>query len=182
MIGQLDQRATAAGVAPFPTDFELCLRRVLMYEGEWSDHPDDPGGLTRWGISQARYPDLDLRSLTMDDVAAIYFRDYWEPSRAGELPKGLQLMHFDSAVNLGPRRAGRLLQKAIGDIEVDGIVGPITIGEAHKKPVHQTLRRYGAERLDYYTTRHNWAVFGRGWTRRVADILRQPYPVQEGEW
>ena len=66
--------------------FDRCIRAVLSEEGGLSDHQQDPGGLTKYGISRRAYPDLDIRRLTMDDVIEIYRRDYWNPVHGTDLP------------------------------------------------------------------------------------------------
>lgn len=73
--------------------------------------PDDPGGLTKWGISQRAYPALDIRNLTQQEAEAIYYRDYWRPCGAQALEWPLSLIHFDAAVNSGLSRAKRFLKQ-----------------------------------------------------------------------
>ena len=103
--------------------FDRCVRAVLLEEGGLSDHQQDPGGLTKYGISRRAYPDLDIRRLTMDDVIEIYRRDYWNPVRCTDLPASLALLVFDSAVNQGAGTAARLLQKAVGVTEDEVDIG-----------------------------------------------------------
>ena len=50
------------------TDFDLAINYVLENEGGVVDDPNDPGGLTNFGISQKQYPDLDIRDLTRDQA------------------------------------------------------------------------------------------------------------------
>ena len=33
-------------------NFDTALKHVLQIEGDFSDHPDDPGGKTRFGITE----------------------------------------------------------------------------------------------------------------------------------
>ena len=104
-------------------NFDRCIRAVVLSEeGGLSDHPQDPGGLTKYGISRRAYPDLDIRRLTMDDAIELYRRDYWNPVHGTDLPPPLALLLFDAAVNQGAGTAVRLLQKAVGVTE-DGNFG-----------------------------------------------------------
>lgn len=82
-------------------NFETAIAYVLRYEGSLSDDKRDPGGLTKFGISQRAYPDLDIAGLTLNEAKQIYLRDYWWPVRAHELPETLRLVVFDCAVNQG---------------------------------------------------------------------------------
>ena len=93
--------------------FDRCVRAILSEEGGLSDHRQDPGGLTKYGISKLAYPNLDIRRLTMDDAIELYRRDYWNPVRGTDLPASLALLVFDAAVNQGAGTAARLLQKAV---------------------------------------------------------------------
>ena len=80
-------------------DFPRCIELILAEEGGQVNHPRDPGGLTKYGISQRSYPDLNIAALTKETVVALYRRDYWNPVHGDELPDGLDLLLLDCAVN-----------------------------------------------------------------------------------
>ena len=67
--------------------FDHALSIVLGHEGNdtLTDDPKDPGGLTRWGISQIAHPSVDVRHLTREGAAAIYRAEYWEPLQCDEM-------------------------------------------------------------------------------------------------
>ena len=48
------------------SDFDKAFELVIGHEGGLVDHPADPGGLTKYGISKRAYPNLDIRNLTLD--------------------------------------------------------------------------------------------------------------------
>ena len=58
-------------------NFDIAFDRLMGHEGGLVDHPNDPGGLTKFGISQRSYPNIDIRKLTREDSKAIYRRDFW---------------------------------------------------------------------------------------------------------
>lgn len=149
--------------------FDRCIRAVLSEEGGLSDHPQDPGGLTKYGISSRAYPHLDIRALTMDAAIAIYRRDYWNPIRGMDLPPALALLVFDSAVNQGVGTAARLLQKAVGVTE-DGSIGPVTLRAVSSLPLEHVLIDFCAERALRYEFNRNEEIFGRGWYRRLFGV------------
>ncbi len=93
--------------------FPDCIAHVLAAEGGLVNDPKDPGGVTKFGISQRSYPALDIRALSLDDAKAIYQRDYWDKIQGEALPAGLDLLLLDHAVNAGPARANTLLQGLI---------------------------------------------------------------------
>ena len=124
-----------------PTDL---IDAVIDREGGFVDHPADPGGATRWGITEAvarqdGYTGL-MRVLSRARAASIYRRAYWlRPAfeRVGERAPALAAELFDTGVNMGPQVATAFLQRALNalnrgasdypDIAVDGAIGPRTL-------------------------------------------------------
>lgn len=104
------------------SNFERALAHVLAFEGGFVNHPLDPGGATNLGITRAMLARArgrpvtvaHVRALTRAEAASIYRRFYWNAVRADDLPGGLDLAVFDLAVNAGPTRAARLLQRTLG--------------------------------------------------------------------
>lgn len=114
-------------------NFNLAVEKILAVEGGYSNHPQDPGGETRWGISKRSYPDLDIKNLTKEQAIGIYRRDYWDydwiPSQ--EVAEKL----FDMAVNMGVQTSNRYLQHALRELgfalNVDGVIGGQTAAATH---------------------------------------------------
>lgn len=106
------------------------MNGLFRDEGGYSKNPDDPGGETRFGISKREYPDLDIASLTREEAAKIYYRDWWMRYGYSDLPGPIGAKLFDLAVNMGPEHATRCLQRALracGRAPVeDGMLGPET--------------------------------------------------------
>ncbi|NJM13355.1 MAG: hypothetical protein HC889_17110 [Synechococcaceae cyanobacterium SM1_2_3] len=148
--------------------FDRCLQLILDEEGGISNHRQDPGGLTKFGISRRSYPNLDINSLTLQQASEIYHRDYWTPIKGDLLPPGLDLMMFDGAVNQGTHTAIVLLQKAL-DIKADGIIGEVTLSRASRE-MPTLLITFAAERALRYEFNRNEETFGRGWYRRLFRI------------
>lgn len=94
-------------------DFYRCTDIILAEESGQVNHPRDPGDLTKYGISQRSYPNLNIAALTKKSAIALYRRDYWNPVHGDELPDGLDLLLLDGAVNQVPVTTIRLLQEAI---------------------------------------------------------------------
>lgn len=159
------------------TSFPGAVALVLAHEGGFVDHPHDPGGATRFGITQAtlararggRASPADVRRLSVEEAKTIYRRFYWDPIRADDLPAGLDLAAFDFAVHSGPTRSARTLQAVLG-VAADGVVGPQTLAAAARAPVPETIRRLTAARLALLENLPTWRIFGRGWRRRVLAI------------
>lgn len=145
----------------------------LRWEGDISDHPDDRGGLTKFGISSAQFPDEDIANLTWERAQELYLKHYWLASEAHKFPYAASRMIFDMAVTHGASRAIRIVQKAV-NAHVDGIVGPKTLTAVFR---HPNLVVYVlAERARYFAmialNDPAQAVFLRGWNRRNHDLQR----------
>jgi lysozyme family protein len=148
------------------------IQFVLDYEGGYTLDPDDPGGATKFGISQKSYPDLNILDLTLDEAKQIYRRDFWQACHCDDLPRPLAIAVFDCAVNQGVGRATRILQKSLGVLD-DGNIGPITI-EFFKKATKYTAMRFMARRLIAYhhTMRDNpkLEIYALNWCYRVIKL------------
>lgn len=168
---------------PFPTYVDL----VIKDEGgaKFVDHPNDPGGATKWGISLsfARYQkarfDLDgdgdvdaadIMVLTRAEAIEAYHDLFWVPVRGKDLPAYLAYPTFDMAINQGIGAASRALQRAVG-ARADGKIGPMTIWAAGSvdDPV-QTLLRHTARRCKRYGETRNFETFGGGWMVRALRV------------
>lgn len=156
-------------------NFEIALAHVLREEGGVANHPQDPGGLTKYGItlptlSAYRNADVkraDLLALTRGEAATIYRTLYWDGIDGDHLPPGVDLLLFDFAVNSGPTRAIKTLQSSLHE-KADGVLGPKT-KLALTQVSHQTLIRNLADaRLGFLKSLSVWPFFGRGWKARVA--------------
>jgi lysozyme family protein len=155
-------------------NFDQAFTTLLKHEGGFSDHAADPGGKTRYGITEAVAREVgyrgDMRDLPLDLAQRVYKDRYWDAVRAEELPAEVRYAVFDAAVNSGVRQAARWLQRAVG-VRDDGVIGPITLGAVRGANPEQVLRRMLAQRLRFMTGLPTWAAFGRGWARRIADLM-----------
>ena len=160
--------------------FDEALAVVLAHEGGFVQHPRDPGGATKFGITRetlarARGRPVsvdDVRELTAAETAAVYRRLYWDAIRAGEVPPGVDLLLFDLAVNSGPTRALRMLQSVLG-VPADGILGPGTLNAVRAADPADVIRRLTRARLGFLARLATWPVFGRGWRRRVLAVEQE---------
>ena len=166
--------------------FREALPFVLRWEGGYVHHPDDPGGATNQGVTQRVYDawrageSLGKRSVRLvehDEVRAIYETGYWLPPRCDALRSRLDLVQFDTAVNMGVGRAVRFLQASVG-CPVDGQFGPVTQSAAAECELDSTISAYCGAREGYYRTlverRPNLGVFLKGWLNRLQALRAEP--------
>ena len=133
----------------FTNDFKKSLEFTLKWEGGYVNDPDDPGGETKWGISKRAYPDLDIKNLSPEIAATIYFRDYFVPSGAVNLPFPECVVAFDTAVNLGVGRCKQFIE--INETGAKGLIAQreaYYIGLIKKKPALQKYLKGWLNRLN----------------------------------
>lgn len=164
-------------------DFDFASFIVLQKEGDFQDDPDDSGNWTggeigvgelkgtKYGISAAAYPHLDIKNLTKGDSLKIYKEDYWNVCKAPIVPGKFRLHLFDMAVNAGPITAIKILQRA-AKVTDDGIIGPKTLSTIPST----SIQDYTAERIKYYEAIVKKSPikkkYLKGWKRRALDIER----------
>ena len=159
-------------------NFPACLADVLVHEGGYVDHPKDPGGATNLGITIGtltgwlgrQATKAEVKALTKTTVAPIYRAKYWDKVRGDDLPSGLDAAVFDFAVNSGPGRAAKLLQRLVG-VPQDGEIGPMTLAAVAKAPdIAALINAYCDARMTFLRGLGTFDTFGKGWTRRVDGV------------
>lgn len=158
--------------------FDRAFDYVVGREGTYDRNPDDDGNWTggqegkgelkgtKYGISAASYPDLDIENITLEQAKGIYWRDYWEKAGCESWPAQLALAVFDCAVNQGLGRAAKCLQRAAG-VNDDGKIGPHTRLAVSRLDPIVAVEYFQAERILEYVQAKRWPEFKRGWMRRV---------------
>ena len=157
------------------TQFDEIVEVVLEHEGGLVDDPDDPGGLTNFGISAKAYPNENIKGLTVERAKELYKRDYWDRFKVGDLPSSVRHIYFDMCVNMGGGRAVKILQKSANSknsdqIDVDGRIGKNTI-KAVARVEDFRLRSF---RVLYYAEliaeKPTLAKYWVGWFRRSCEV------------
>lgn len=168
--------------------FKKATADLIGVERGYNDVEADHGGATKYGISLAWYRRAvdphatkdTIRALTPERAESLYWTYFWIPSRAAELPEHIGEAHFINYVNMDPRDAGRVLQRAISragvHVDVDGIVGHHTIQAAQRAPLVELKRRIVAELCDFYheickAQPDQDRAFSNGWFYRAATLF-----------
>ncbi len=158
--------------------FRAAVEFTLSHEGGYSLHPRDPGGETNFGISRRSYPHLDIKSLSREQAADIYRRDFWERLALDDFPPALAAVVFDAAVNSGPDRSIRLLQEAVNAVAcqplvaVDGALGPKTRAAVGQFDAFEVALSAIALRGLFLLGLPGARDFGKGWSRRCKGLLK----------
>jgi lysozyme family protein len=169
--------------------FDDILAKTLRYEGVLSDHANDKGGLTKYGITIPAYSEFlgqpatkeQIRNLTKEIASNIYFELYWRRPGIDKIFNVSPLLAcavFDFAVNSGPNRAIRYLQRLIavqedGQIGAKTLIGLIsTIAAVNEKNLYNLYVLSRGEFLMRLIERdRSQSVFAIGWFRRITSQL-----------
>jgi len=156
------------------TNFEYSLDLVLQSEGGFVDNPKDPGGMTNLGVTAITWANFkgrnttkkEMMSLTPEDVAPLYEKKYWDACNCDVLPSGIDYLVFDFAVNAGPGRSIKTLQKTLS-VPEDGVIGPVTLQNIDITDKTELITRFSDEKKQFYESLPTFATFGKGWLKRV---------------
>ena len=159
-------------------NFDKCLKMLLKHEGGFVNHPKDPGGMTNLGVTKKVYEkwvgrdvtEQEMRDLTVEQVAPIYKKNYWDRCKCDDLPSGADWSVFDWAVNSGTGRASKAVQKICG-AEPDGVIGPKTLALLDKIDNELIIEDMYKIRQNFYESLNTFDTFGKGWTRRNKETL-----------
>ena len=161
-------------------NYKVAFTFSMLAEGYESDDPDDAGGHTRFGISKVYHPDMWRNGPpTWEDAIAFYRREFWNKCRCGELPNGLDIVVFDSAIPSGIDDAGRWLQQAL-KVKVDGVIGSKTLLAASRVRPEPIIRAITISRQQHYATLAAYKKYGAGWFGRSLDCYSLALANVEG--
>lgn len=148
---------------------------ILAYEGGFVNHPKDPGGATNQGATQRTYDAYrrrighatqSVRLIDNVERDTIYRVQYWDAIRGDDLPSGVDAAVYDFAVNSGPSRAAKYLQRIAG-VKQDGVIGLQTLDAVARLDPVVVIDRLCEARMTFLRGLKTWGTFGKGWSRRV---------------
>jgi lysozyme family protein len=150
---------------------------VLKHEGGFVNHPKDPGGMTNLGVTKASWEaflnrdvtEAEMRSLTPDAVKPFYKAMYWDKIKGDQLPAGVDYAAYDLAVNSGVGRAAKYLQEIAG-VVADGMIGPKSLEAIKACDPEEMVDALCDMRLAFLKRLPTFDTFGKGWSRRVAEV------------
>lgn len=152
------------------------IRRVLLSEGGYINHPSDPGGPTNYGITLAVYREnghagataADIKAMPLDEAKRIYKLRYANPSGFDMEPAGLDYTVFDYAVNSGVGRANKVLRR-VCSLPDNSDFGAVVTALSKRDP-KAVISAVNAERLKFLQGLSTWPTFGKGWGARVQSV------------
>ena len=173
-----------------------CFRALMELEGwdVYSNHPEDEGGGTRFGISELAFPNEDIAGLTVECAMALYKSYWWDLQLLDSvLNEAIAFQLFESSVHMdGPdaviRRSVRIAQWALKihgvSVLIDCVMGPQTVNALNVYEHKASLLKWmnimqgaallvgkdGEDELfaSIKERLRKLETFGRGWGRRLS--------------
>lgn len=158
-------------------NWDNCFAMVLKHEGNFVNHPKDPGGMTNLGVTRTNWElylgrkvtEDEMRALTPDVVKPFYKKNYWDKIKGDDLPSGVDYAAYDLAVNSGTGRAAKYLQQIAG-VTADGVIGPKSLEAIKSCDPEETVDAICDMRMDFLKGLNTFETFGKGWSIRVSDV------------
>lgn len=172
--------------------FEFAYARTADFERGWANDPNDPGGKTMHGVTEATWrdywrrrgtaPPCRIEEATAGQTKIVLKDDYWTRPKCDQVAiygsKMIAARLFDSCVHHGQVRGVKLLQQALNyvgaDLVTDGIIGPKTLAavEYYSKNYHDALQAaMSFERAKYmdgiFKRTPSQRTYVRGWFKRL---------------
>jgi len=148
------------------SNYQKALTFTEKHEGMMSADKYDPGGMTKYGISQKglgvandlvdvtgdQSRMVKVEDLTLEDAFTYYYTYYWVGSGCGSLDLPLSVVVFDASVNCGVHRSTAWLEQ-----------------NSDPKWLIDTRRLYY---LNLITAKPDLAKFKNGWLNRLNDLSK----------
>lgn len=160
-----------------PNDFDIFFEYILKVEGGYSDNPNDKGGATNYGITNAvaKSYGYDVSSLTKEQAKEIYYKAYYKKNRLDEIVSNkIALSIFDWLVNSGIwaiKKAQLTLCNLGYKVDIDGIIGRDTLNSLNSVNVNEFLNEYHRIQKLFYEAivknNQSQKVFLNGWLNRI---------------
>ena len=168
-------------------DFTIAVNLTLIREGGFENNPNDSGNWTggkvgegelkgtKYGISAAEFPTLDIVNLTEAEAQVIYKSKYWLVLYEAIKDQFVTNKLFDLGVLFGQGTAIKILQTVLqpqfSDVKADEIFGPATLAAVNGADPHSLLLAYKtafvARAIQTGAQNPNDRPFVSGWIRRI---------------
>lgn len=158
-------------------DFSTAIGKTLLWEGGYSNNPNDSGGETYEGISRKNWPNwsgwhyVDAGNFSdpglQGAVVSFYRQNFWQYDGIND--QDVANKTFDLSVNVGKVHGVKILQQAAG-VTTDGVYGPNTEAAVNAHPIGSLTPVIRISAENYHkaivATHPQDAIFLAGWLRR----------------
>ena len=114
-------------------DCTTALKTIFVHEGGYQCQRSDSGNWTggkvgkgvlkgtKYGISAASYPNVDIKALNLDTAAKYYLPDFWRPLQLDACKsQGLATTFLDTGVNAGVGTAAIIMEETVNYLNGNG--------------------------------------------------------------
>jgi lysozyme family protein len=184
--------------------FDDCFKYILRLEGGYVDNKNDSGGATNFGIStkylksiiqkRTQYDEFNdvldrieipitketIKNIDIEDARLIYLYDWW--IRCNIEPLGNLLLCrkvFSACINIGEKKAVKLLQESINSlftdfkVDEDGKIGNQTVTAVSKIDKEALIDIYVLNLCEFYKNlskeKKQFSGFLKGWLNRAKE-------------
>jgi lysozyme family protein len=174
--------------------FNTFLPAIQLAEGGYQENPDDKGNYnsknelvgTNYGISAALYEDIlgrpptkeDMKNLTEKQASDIFYKKFYIPSNVGYIQNdNIAKTILDHSINAGIKGGAIVAQRALNALGYNvPVTGEITPGDETLKGINEVdpakfFNEYNKQRRLWYRSLSDYAIFGRGWEKRVDRMI-----------
>ena len=168
-------------------DLNIAVGLTLINEGGYENNPNDSGNWTggkvgegelkgtKYGISAAEFPTLDIVNLTEAEAQVIYKSKYWLVLYEAIKDQFVTNKLFDLGVLFGQGTAIKILQTVLqpqfSNVKADEIFGPATLAAVNGADPHSLLLAYKtafvSRAIQTGAQNPNDRPFVSGWIRRI---------------
>lgn len=132
-------------------NFDKAFKELILVEGGYVDHPMDPGGKTKYGITEVIAREFgyegDMRDLELSFARDVYEKRFWAPYNF-DMIKNSKIASelFEFTVNTGDGRlASKIVQRSYNTLNKniqlveDGKIGPHTARTVNSYKFYKSL-------------------------------------------
>lgn len=150
------------------------FEKVYELEGVFSNHPEDTGGETHWGITLPFWKEVtgqDEFPVPFEQAHAEKCYTYlWDKMSVEVIPSDMRLCYFAFGMVAGWPTAIKILQRSTG-VKDDGILGPNTKRSILSVDPYGLYTVFVLKTIKHYWDCKNFQTFGRGWLNRLAQTI-----------
>jgi lysozyme family protein len=167
-------------------DMNIYFPKMQKWEGGFVNHPNDPGGATKGGVTIGTWRQMgydkdgdgdidanDIKLLSEADIKSVLKKGYWDRWQADKI-KNQSVAESLVEWVWGSGKWGVIIPQRLLGLKQDGIVGPATIAAVNK--VDSKLFFYELQKAKFtyineiIKSNPKLGVFRQGWFNRINDF------------
>lgn len=172
----------------FSEKFNKAFELLMEDEGGFVNDEADPGGATKYGITQKTYEQyigrkveiIDMKNLTVEVAKEIYLKNYWNPLSCEYVnDAAIAICMFNTGVLHGLQTSAKTTQRVLSllgaTIKIDGVIGGETtkhLNMIQAKTFLKLFHKLILERIETLVFNNpKLSKFKRGWENRTHRLL-----------